>query len=61
MFGENGFLGAESSLTVERCGENIDIAELTDFLCAASMVREFSEFHTDPEDRKLRYDVKKKS
>lgn len=31
----------------------MDIAELTDFLCAAKMAREFSEFHTDPEERKV--------
>lgn len=31
----------------------MDIAELTDFLCAAQMAREFSEFHTDPEEHKV--------
>ncbi|KAL1205983.1 DNA (cytosine-5)-methyltransferase DRM2 [Cardamine amara subsp. amara] len=47
-----GFSELEASLAVERCGENVDIAELTDFLCAAQMARQFSEFHTDPEERK---------
>ncbi|CAL9230284.1 unnamed protein product [Arabidopsis halleri] len=55
-----GFSELEASLAVERCGENVDIAELTDFLCAAKMAREFSEFHTDPEERKPRNDIKKR-
>jgi hypothetical protein len=34
-------------------GENVDIAELTDFLCAAQMAREFSEFYTEHEEQKV--------
>ncbi|XP_010492275.1 PREDICTED: DNA (cytosine-5)-methyltransferase DRM2-like [Camelina sativa] len=55
-----GFSEVEASLAVERCGKNVDIAELTDFLSAAQMAREFSEFHTDPEEQKPRHDVKKR-
>ncbi|XP_010420108.1 PREDICTED: DNA (cytosine-5)-methyltransferase DRM2-like [Camelina sativa] len=55
-----GFSEVEASLAVERCGGNVDIAELTDFLCAAQMAREFSEVHTDPEEQKPRHDVKKR-
>ncbi|XP_010453588.1 PREDICTED: DNA (cytosine-5)-methyltransferase DRM2-like [Camelina sativa] len=55
-----GFSEVEASLAVERCGGNVDIAELTDFLCAAQMAREFSEFHTDPEEQNPRHDVKKR-
>ncbi|XP_023637364.1 DNA (cytosine-5)-methyltransferase DRM2 isoform X2 [Capsella rubella] len=55
-----GFSELEASLAVERCGENVDIAELTDFLCAAQMAREFTEFHTEPEEQRPRHDVKKR-
>lgn len=34
-------------------GENVSIEELTDFICAAQMAREFKEFHTDPEEQKV--------
>ncbi|KAG7609202.1 unnamed protein product [Arabidopsis thaliana] len=55
-----GFSELEASLAVERCGENVDIAELTDFLCAAQMAREFSEFYTEPEEQKPRHNIKKR-
>lgn len=34
-------------------GDNVSIAELTDFICAAQMARESSEFITDPEEQKV--------
>ncbi|CAA7052297.1 unnamed protein product [Microthlaspi erraticum] len=54
-----GFSELEASLAVQRCGDNVSIAELTDFICAAQMARESSEFITDPEEQKPRHDVKK--
>ena len=34
-------------------GEDVSIADLADFICAAQIAREFDEFHADPEEQKV--------
>lgn len=49
-----GFSELEASLAIQRCGtgEDVSIADLADFICAAQIAREFDEFHADPEEQK---------
>lgn len=55
-----GFSELEASLAIERCGDNVSIADLADFICASQIARESDEFHTDPEEQKPTQNIKKK-
>ncbi|CAH8327797.1 unnamed protein product [Eruca vesicaria subsp. sativa] len=55
-----GFSELEASLALERCGGNVSVGDLADFICAAQIAREFDEFHTEPEEHKPRFSAKKR-
>ncbi|KAL0735886.1 hypothetical protein Bca4012_012096 [Brassica carinata] len=47
-----GFSELEASLALERCGGDVSVGDLADFIYAAQIAREFDEFHADPEEQK---------
>ncbi|KAE8658337.1 shaggy-related protein kinase epsilon [Hibiscus syriacus] len=49
-----GYSEAEASITMERCGPDSSITELTDFICAAQMAKAADALHSG-EDRKPLY------
>uniref|UniRef100_A0A1J3F0B0 DNA (cytosine-5-)-methyltransferase n=1 Tax=Noccaea caerulescens TaxID=107243 RepID=A0A1J3F0B0_NOCCA len=55
-----GFSKLEASLALERCGNDVSVEELADFIWAAQLARASDEFHADPEAQKPRHAAKKR-
>ncbi|XP_010550143.1 PREDICTED: DNA (cytosine-5)-methyltransferase DRM2 [Tarenaya hassleriana] len=55
-----GFKMEEVSTAIERCGENAAIDEVADFIFAAQLARQSTEFSADPDEDMVRVGTKKR-